>query len=135
MFFQTKKWKDSIKKLQNNEITIQQFVDINEKMTLYHSTPFGKDKDGNDCVYAMKNNGFTDFSYMPVFLKISDCKCHFDSSNRAEYLIIKSNLHDALHSLDSNRIFNEWGLVINPNSQLSIGIPAHIRVRPKCLQD
>lgn len=134
MFLKTKKWNDSVKKLQNNEITVQQFVDLNDKMVLYYSTPLGTDKDGKNCVYAMKNH-INEFTYFPAFSTKDACKSHFDSANRDGYLIIKGDLRGALHSLDSHPMFSEWGLVINPTGQIYIGIPPHIRVRPKCLQD
>ena len=116
----------------NNEISIQEFVNKNEKKTLYYSTPFFENSRGQH-PNALKTNA-SDIMYFPSFTDISNLKKHMTDIGCAEYLVIKGNLKDVLDSLDCHPSIQAWGLVIDPNASNSIGLPPKIRVQPKCLR-
>lgn len=128
-----KKWKDSIAKIAANKISVQEFVDINEKKVLFYTTPVISDKDGNECLNAMSFTA-NNITYMPAFTNAEDLKKHYSTNNLVPNVIIKGNLKDALASLDSHPMIRGWGVVIDPNSPESVGIPPHVRVTPKCLR-
>ncbi len=126
------KWKSTIKKLQNNEISVQDFVNANERKKLYYSTPFFSQKDGQSLNILQTND--SDILYFPAFTTISGLKKHMASIECVNYIIIKGDLKSVLYSLDSHPLIKTWGVVIDPQSSLSIGLPPQIRVQPKCLR-
>ena len=128
----SKKWEASVKKLQNSELSIQEFVNANEKKTLYYSTPFFEDVKGVH-PNALQTNG-SPVWYFPAFSSISDLKEHMIAIGREEYLIIKGNLKNVLSSLDSHPLIRTWGVVIDPHTPNSLGLPPQTRVQPKCLR-
>ena len=133
MFFRkSNKWEVSVKKLQNNEISIQEFVNENEKKTLYYSTPFFENHGGQHPNVLQTNAA--DIMYFPAFTNISNLKKHMTDIGCAEPLIIKGDLKGVLDSLDSHPLIRAWGVVIDPHASNSIGLPPKIRVQPKCLR-
>ena len=131
----SRKWTESIEKMKTGTMTIQQFVNLNEKCVLYYSTPFGKDaKTGQNRPYALANSG-SNILFLPAFTSLEACKKHFESAGRSEFIIIKGTLKDALSALDSHSFISSWGLVVNPDDSNSVGFPPHVRVQPKCLRD
>ena len=132
LFFRPNKWNESVKKLQNGEISIQEFVNTNEKKTLYHSTPFFENESGPH-PNALQTND-SDIMFFPAFSNISDLKEHMTAIGCTKHLVIKGTLKSVLDSLDSHPLLQEWGVVIDPQSPASIGLPPKIRVQPKCLR-
>lgn len=116
------------------KISVEKFVDINEKKVLFYTTPFITDKDGNNCVNALSlsENGIV---YFPAFFSAEDLTAHYTANNLVPGVVVKGNLAQVLRAMDSHPMLKDWGVVINPDSPESIGIPPNIRVRPKCLRD
>ena len=133
MFFgKSKKWNSSVKKLQNNEISIQEFVNANEKKTLYYSTPFFENGKGHNLNVLQKSD--SDIMLFPTFSSASALKVHMTAIGCTTPLIIKGNLKSSLDSLDSHPLIQAWGIVIDPHLSNSVEIPPNIRVKPKCLR-
>ncbi len=133
MFFgKSNKWDTSVKKLQNGEISIQEFVNANEKKTLYYSTPFFENEKGQ-YPNVLQTNG-SDIMFFPAFSNISDLKEHMKAIGCTKHLIIKGNLKDVLDSLDSHPLIQAWGVVIDSHTSNSVGLPPKTRVQPKCLR-
>lgn len=116
------------------KISVQKFVDINEKKVLFYTTPFITTKDGNDCLNVLYFTG-NDITYMPAFSGAEDLRNHYNANDLVPHTIIKGDLKSFLSALDSHPMMREWGAVIDPDSPESVGIPPHIRVTPKCLRD
>ncbi len=131
-FWKSNKWNTSVKKLQNGEISIQEFVNANEKKTLYSSTPFFEDEKGQ-YPNVLQTNG-SDIMFFPAFSNISDLEEHMKTIGCTKYLAIKGNLKDVLDSLDSHPLIQAWGVVIDPHTSNSIELPPKTRVQPKCLR-
>ena len=132
LFGKSNKWDASVKKLQNNEISFQEFVNANEKKTLYYSTPFFEnDRGQHPNVLQTKAS---DIVYFPAFTGISGLKEHMTALGCAEYLIVEGDLKGVLDSLDSHPFIQNWGVVIDPRSSNPVGLPPNIRVQPKCLR-
>ena len=133
MFFgKSNKWDTSVKKLQNGEISIQEFVNANEKKTLYYSTPFFENEKGQYPNVLQTND--SDIMFFPAFSNISDLKEHMKTIGCTKHLIIKGDLKGVLDSLDSHPLIQAWGVVIDPHTSNSIGLPQKTRVQPKCLR-
>lgn len=133
VFDREKKWNESLRKIAEGKITVQEFVDTNEKKVLFYTIPVITDKDGNNCINAIS---FPDNenTYMPAFSKVDSLKLHYDANGLVPGVIIKGDLKSFLAALDSHPMLREWGAVIDPDSPKLIGIPPHIRITPKCLR-
>ena len=131
-FWKSNKWDASIKRLQNNEISVQEFVNTNEKKTLYYSTPFFENAKGHHLNVLQKSG--SDIMLFPTFSSVSDLKAHMVAIGCTMPLIIKGNLKSVLDSLDSHHLIQAWGIVIDPHLSNSVDIPPNIRVKPKCLR-
>lgn len=128
MFFgKSKKWNASVKKLQNNEISVREFVDANEKKTLYYSTPFFENANGHHLNALQKRD--SDIMLFPIFSSASDLKAHMMAIGCRMPLVIKGDLKSALDSLDSHPLIQAWGIVIDPHLSNSVEIPPNIRVK------
>ena len=133
MFFRkSNKWDTSVKKPQNGEISIQEFVTANEKKTLYYSTPFFENEKGQYPNVLQTND--SDIMFFPAFSNISDLEEHMKKIGCTKYLAIKGDLKGVLDSLDSHPLIQAWGVVIDPHTSNSIGLPPKTRVQPKCLR-
>ena len=133
MFFgKSNKWNSTLKKLESGEITIQEFVNANEKKTLYYSTPFFEDDKGQHA--NVLQTDASDIVFFPAFSNISDLKAHMTAIGCTEHLIIKGDLKSVLDSLDSHPLIQAWGVVIDPHASNSLGLPPKTRVQPKCLR-
>lgn len=133
MFFgKFSKWESTAKKLQNNEISIQEFVNVNERKTLYYSTPFVSNENG-ESPNILQTHG-SDMVYFPAFTAVSGLKEYMRVIGCAEHIVIKGDLKSVLSSLDSHPLLREWGVVVDPQSSLAIEVPPQIRVQPKCLR-
>ena len=130
-----RRWAESVAQLKAATLTIQQFVNLNEKCTLWYSTPFGTDlRTGRERPYALSRTD-TDTLFLPVFTSAEACTKHFEAAGRDGFPVIKGTLKDALASLDTHPVIAPWGVVVDPDSAASICIPPHVRVQPKCLRD
>ena len=133
MFFRkSNKWDTSVKKLQNGEISIQEFVTANEKKTLYYSTPFFENEKGQYPNVLQTND--SNIMFFPAFSNISDLEEHMKKIGCTKHLAIKGDLKGVLDSLDSHPLIQTWGVVIDPHTSNSIGLPPKTRVQPKCLR-
>ncbi len=128
-----KRWMESYNELAEEKITAQDFVDINEGMTLFYTTPVISCKDGSECINALSlsENGTM---YMPAFFSAEALVRHYDSHDLVPGVIIKGNLKGMLSALDSVPEIRNWGVMIDPDSETSVGLPPRLRVRPKCLR-
>lgn len=126
------KWTSAVKKLSAGTISIQQFVNLNEKKSLFYSTPFVTGKNG-DFPNTLQREG-SDTLYFPAFTSPAALTAYLNAIGCAEHLIIKGDLKSVLTSLDSHPMLCEWGVVVDPQSSLSVEIPPRIRVQPKCLR-
>lgn len=126
------KWKSSVKKLQNNEMTAQAFVNANEKKVLYYSTPFLTDEEGGTPNTLQKDH--SDILYFPAFTTPSGLKAYMQAIGHGEYLFIKGDLKSVLASLDSHPALQEWGLVVDAQGTQAVEIPPQTRVQPRCLR-
>lgn len=133
MFFsRANKWEASVKKLRNNEITLQEFININENKILYYTVPFFENEKGQ-FPNALQTHG-SPIMYFPAFSNLADLESHVTAIGGKEHLVIKGDLKGALDLLDSHLLIRDWGLVIDPHSPDSVGIPPRVRVQPKCLR-
>ena len=131
-FWKSNKWDTSVKKLQNGEISIQEFVTANEKKTLYYSTPFFENEKGQYPNVLQTND--SDILFFPAFSNISDLEEHMKTIGCTKHLAIKGDLKGVLDSLDSHPLIQAWGVVIDPHTSNSIGLPPKTRVQPKRLR-
>ena len=131
-FFGRNRWEFSVEKLLNREISVQEFVNANEKKTLFYSTPFYENEKGQ-FPNAMQTQG-SDCFYFPAFTTLAGLEEHLKKIGCAKHLVIKGDLKSVLDSLDSHRLIQSWGVVIDPYSIPSVGIPPRVRVQPKCLR-
>lgn len=133
MFFRkSDRWETSVKKLRDGEISVQEFVNANEKKKLYYSTPFFENDSGQHTNVLQTHD--SDTVYFPVFTDVAGLREHMAAIGGKRYIIIEGNLKDVLDSLDSHPLLRTWGVVIDPMSRNSIGLPPKVRVRPKCLR-
>ena len=126
LFERFNKWNTCLKKLQRNEITLQEFVNTNRNKTLYYSTPFLENGKGH-FPNALQANG-ANIMLFPAFSKISDLKSHMEKVGCTEHIVIKGDLKALLDSLDSHPIIQTWGVVIDPHTSHSIELPPQMRV-------
>ena len=122
------KWNASVKKLQSNETTFQEFVNVNKSKTLFYSTPFFE-VGGKQRHNALQTGG-SDVMFFPAFSYASDLRAHLSAIGCTEYVIIKGDLKSVLDSLDSHPMLEEWGVVIDPHTSDAVGLPPKIRVQP-----
>jgi hypothetical protein len=121
-------WGKTLERFNNGEINIQEFVDTMKDHKLYYSTPLGEDKEGNTRLYILLNNE-TGHKYLPAFLSQESCSQFYNELGRNGFLIIKGNLGNFLSVLDSSNELAEYGVVIEPSSPNTMGIPPGIRGR------
>ncbi len=126
------KWHSTVKKLRNNTLSVQEFVEKNERKALYYSTPFIETKNGGSPNVLQTKD--SDVLYFPVFTAMSGLKAYMTAIGCAEHIAIKGDLKGVLMSLDTHPTLREWGVVVDPQSSLAVEIPPQTRVRPKCLR-
>ena len=119
-------WNVSVHKLINNQLSVEEFANINAKKTVFYSTPFGEDKNGKPQLWVLKSERSNTVCY-PVFLSKETCRDFLSAMGRAAFTIIEGDLKGALESLDAHPMLKEFGLVIEPNSNSPIEIGPEIR--------
>ena len=126
------KWNSTVKKLLNKKMSVQAFVNKNERKTLYYSTPFITNENGGSPNVLQTQD--SDILYFPAFTSMSGLKAYMTAIGCAEHIAIKGDLKGVLTSLNVHPALNEWGVVIDPQSPLAVEIPPQTRVQPKCLR-
>ena len=106
-FWKSNKWDVAVRKLKNGEISIQDFVNANQNKTLYYSTPFFENENGQH-PNVLQTNG-SDIMFFPAFSSISNLKAHMTAIGCTEHLIVKGDLKGVLDSLDSHPLIQVWG--------------------------
>lgn len=134
-FFKNKeqKWNESYDLLADGKISLQKFVDRNEKMPLYNTLPFFADENGKGFPNAIGRQE-NDVMYFPVFFSVEEMKKHYSAHGVDFNMIIEGTLKSVLSSLDSHPVIRGWGVVVSPDSKRAIWIPPFTRVTPKCLR-
>jgi len=119
-------WEQSIDALNNERITLQDFINMNASHTLYYSTPVGENKDGKTIMWLI-NNSRLNMSFYPTFMTRELCQETLSAAGRINFIIIEGTLESALSSLDTNPILQNAGLLIqDTNGRLAI--PPKMRV-------
>lgn len=126
------KWESSVKKLQSNEMSVQAFVNANERKILYYSTPFIDGANGGMPNALQKQD--SDIAYFPVFTAAAGLRDYMMRVGCPQHIAIKGDLKSVLSSLDSHPALREWGVVVDPATALAVEIPPQVRVQPKCLR-
>lgn len=126
------KWESSVKKLRENALSVQAFVNANESKTLYYSTPFIDDENGGVPNALQKQD--SDIAYFPAFTTVEGLREHMMKLGWPQHIAIKGNLKTVLSSLGSHPMLSEWGVVVDPATPLAVEIPPQVRVQPKCLR-
>ena len=125
-------WQSSIKKLRNQTLSAQEFVEKTERKTLYYSTPFIT-IENSDSPNVLQTKDSDDV-YFPVFTTMTGLKAYMTAIGCAEHIVIKGDLKTVMMSLDMHPMLREWGIVVNPQSSRAAEIPPQTRPRPKCLR-
>lgn len=119
-------WEQSIEALNNEKITLQDFINMNASHTLYYSTPVGENAEGKTVMWII-NNSRLNMSFYPTFMSRELCQETLSSAGRRNFIIIEGTLESALNSLDTNPILQNAGLLIqDANGRLAI--PHKMRV-------
>ncbi len=126
------KWNSTAKKLRNKTMSVQEFVNKNERKTLYYSTPFIENENGSSPNVLQTKD--SDILYFPAFTAMSGLKAYMTAIGCTEHIMIKGDLKGLLASLDAHPALSEWGVVVDPQSPLVAEIPPQTRVQPKCLR-
>lgn len=127
-FFQNNgKLHATYKKYLNAEISAQAFVNKCARQKLYYSTPFGEDKSGTPRLWVLSTHESA-VKYMPAFTSGEKCRDMMTKMGRAEFMIIEGNLRSLLQALDAHPLLKEFGMVIDPDSEMPIEIAPNIRV-------
>lgn len=121
-----KLWDKSLEKLTRGEMSIEEFIKLNSKMTLYYSTPFGEDKSGNMRPWVLAEKPSDDI-FFPAFINKKSCFEFLSAMGRKKFMVIEGDLQHALESLNSHPAFEKFGLVIDPNSNITVKINAKDR--------
>ena len=125
-------WRSSIKKLCNDTLSAQEFVEKTEKKPLFYSTPFITVENGELPNVVQTND--SDDVYFPVFTTMAGLNAYMTAIGCAQHVAIKGDLKTVLMSLDMHPVLREWGVVVDPQSSFAAQIPPQTRPRPKCLR-
>ena len=120
-------WEESILSLNSEEITLQEFINMNASHPLYYSTPAGENKDGKTVLWLL-NNKELNMNFYPVYTSESLCMQSLTSLGRVNFIIIKGTLESALAALDTNSVLRSAGLLIQ-DGKGRLPIPPKMRVQ------
>ena len=120
-------WKNSIIKLNNDELSLQEFININSNMPLYYSTPAGENAEGQTQLWLL-NNSKLNMQFYPTFMSRELCYNSLSSAGRKNFIIIEGTIESALSSLDTNPVLEKVGLMIQDTSG-QLAIPPKLRVQ------
>lgn len=124
-------WEETIDLAISEQISVQEFVDLNQKKTLYYFVPFTQNENGKWFSNAMKNDQYPG-DFQPAFTTLEACRSYLELK-RMQHVIIKGDLKGLMKSMDSHPLTRDWGVVIDPYGDF-IGIPPGIRITPKSLR-
>ena len=124
-------WNETLDLVMSEQILVQEFVDLNQKKTLYSFVPFTQREDGKWFSNAMKNDQFSG-DYFPVFTTLEACRDYLNL-NGMQHVIIKGDLKSVMEALDAHPYTRDWGVVIDPYGDY-VGIPPGVRITPKSLR-
>ena len=104
-------WEQSVRALNNDGISLQNFIRINASRPLYYSTPTGENQEGKEVVW-LRNHPEQNKSLYPVFTTRELCHQSFANAGRKNFIIIEGTLESALASLDSHPALKSLGLLV-----------------------
>ncbi|MBR2406628.1 MAG: hypothetical protein IKB04_06305 [Clostridia bacterium] len=120
-------WAESIQVLNDNKISLQEFINMNAQHPLFYSTPAGENSEGQVTLWLL-NHAKLNMSFYPTFLSKEYCYKSLSSAGRKNFIIIEGTLESALSSLDTSPVLANVGLLIqDENGQLAI--PPQMRVQ------
>ena len=120
-------WEQSLEALNNDTISLQEFINRNASHPLYYSTPVGENREGKPTVWLLCSDK-SDMPFYPTFLSKDLCYQSLTSAGRKDFLIIQGTLESALSSLDTSPLLKEVGLLIQ-GSDGQLAIPPNMRVQ------
>lgn len=123
----TLSWEESIKALNSDKITLQEFINMNAKLPLYYSTPVGENEEGKPVLWLTSYPNL-DIAFYPTFLSVEECYSFFNSAGRKSFLVFEGTLEAALNALDSTPLLQTAGLVIR-DGKGQLPIPPNMRVQ------
>ncbi|MBQ8789685.1 MAG: hypothetical protein IJZ51_00055 [Ruminiclostridium sp.] len=119
-------WEESIQALNEDRITLQEFININADHPLFYSTPAGENKDGKMVLWLV-NIPKLNMNFYPAFLSADFCRKSLSEAGRRNFMIIEGTLESALSSLDSSPALKQAGLIIQ-EERGRLTIPPGMRV-------
>lgn len=119
-------WEESIQALNEDRITLQEFININADHPLFYSTPAGENKDGKMVLWLV-NIPKLNMNFYPAFLSADFCQKSLSEAGRRNFMIIEGTLESALSSLDSSPALKQAGLIIQ-EERGRLTIPPGMRV-------
>lgn len=128
----SRQWNTNVQKLQSNAISLQDFVNANEKKILYYSTPFIENECGQHPNVLRTSDA--EMMLFPAFTDPSGLKAHMSMIGCVRYPVIKGNLKGVLDSLDAHPLLRSWGVVVDPQAEAPVELPPLLRVQPRCLR-
>lgn len=119
-------WEESIQALNEDRISLQEFININADHPLFYSTPAGENKDGKMVLWLV-NIQKLNMNFYPAFLSADFCQKSLSEAGRRNFMIIEGTLESALSSLDSSPALSQAGLIIQ-EERGRLTIPPGMRV-------
>ena len=119
-------WEESIQALNEDRISLQEFININADHPLFYSTPAGENKDGKMVLWLV-NIQKLNMNFYPAFLSADFCQKSLSEAGRRNFMIIEGTLESALSSLDSSPALKQAGLIIQ-EERGRLTIPPGMRV-------
>ena len=119
-------WEESIQALNEDRITLQEFININADHPLFYSTPAGENKDGKMVLWLV-NIPKLNMNFYPAFLSADFCQKSLSEAGRSNFMIVEGTLESALSSLDSSPALKQAGLIIQ-EERGRLTIPPGMRV-------
>lgn len=108
-------------------ISLEQFAQEMKTQTVYFSTPFGDDDQGNQKIFLCSSPG-SKTAFFPVFLTEDHMRSFFNQKSRSGYMILSDTLQHFLSSLDANKMLRELAVVIEPLNTCNAAIPPRFRI-------
>lgn len=120
-------WVESIQALNEDKISLQEFINMNAQHPLFYSTPAGENSEEQVTLWLL-NHTKLNMRFYPTFLSKEYCYKSLSSAGRKNFIIIEGTLESALSSLDTSPVLADAGLLIqDENGQLAI--PPKMRVQ------
>ena len=120
-------WKDSISKLNSDEISLKEFINMNSATPLFYSTPAGENVEGKNQLWLL-NHSKLNMQFFPTFLSKELCYASLSAAGRKNFIILEGTIESALSLLDTNPILEKVGLMIQGDDG-QLPIPPKMRVQ------